>query len=154
MSLPIMIPNEYLKRTNGIAEHLETRDSLPRGNGEWVLVVDDETAIRELTTRTLLSFGYQVMSAGGGSEALKVYLPNQNKIALVITDMMMPQGDGRVLILELLNVNPALKIIALSGLFGANGDQIRAIGAKRFLRKPYMANTLIKTVREVLGSQR
>lgn len=118
--------------------------------GEWVLVVDDEPSILDLTARTLQVFGYQVLVASGGFEAQKVYECHRDKIALVITDMMMPEGNGTLLILALLNVNPVVKIIALSGFKGANGDQIRAIGAKRFVPKPYTAQILIQAVREVL----
>ena len=115
-----------------------------------VLVVDDEPSILDLTARTLQVFGYQVLVASGGFEAQRVYERNRDKIALVITDMMMPEGSGTVLILALLNVNPVVKIIALSGFKGANGDQIKAIGAKGFVPKPYTAQILIQTVREVL----
>jgi PAS domain S-box-containing protein len=125
-------------------------EGLPRGNGEWVLVVDDEPSILDVAGRTLEVFGYRVMVANDGSDALKIYTRNRKKIALVITDMLMPGADGGVLIHGLLEVNPALKIIASSGLCAANRDQIKAIGAKHFLSKPYTAQILVKTVREVL----
>lgn len=129
-------------------------ENLPRGNGECVLVVDDEQSILDVTRRTLEVFGYQVMVADNGSDALKIYARNRKKIALVITDMLMPQTDGGVLIHRLLEVDPALRIIASSGLFAAHEDQIKPIGAKHFLPKPYTAQILVKTVRDVLVPER
>jgi PAS domain S-box-containing protein len=140
--------------SNETADVRTVSESLPRGNGEWILVVDDEPSILDVARRTLEAFGYRVMVANDGSDALKIYTRNQKKIALVITDMLMPEADGGVLIHGLLAVNPELKIIASSGLSAANRDQIKEIGVKHFLSKPYTAQILVKTVREVLVPER
>ncbi len=117
--------------------------SLPRGNGETVLVVDDEASVLSITSQTLQAFGYRVLTATDGADAVVVYVQHRNEIAVVLTDMMMPIMDGAATIQALMRVNPAVKIIAASGL-GANGGMARASGSqiKQFLTKPYTARHL------------
>jgi CheY-like chemotaxis protein len=126
--------------------------SLPRGNGETVLVVDDEASILTITSQTLQAFGYRVVTAMDGADALSVYVQHRNEIAVVLTDMMMPVLDGPATIHALMRINPAVKIIAASGL-NANGGVAEASGAgiKHFLTKPYTAGTLLKAVRSILA---
>lgn len=129
--------------------------SLPRGAGELVLVIDDEASILTITSQTLQAFGYRVVTATDGADALAVYVQHKNDIAAVLTDMMMPVLDGPATIYALLRINPAVKIIAASGL-NANGGVAKASGAgiKHFLSKPYTAGTLLKTVRKILDENR
>jgi CheY-like chemotaxis protein len=124
---------------------------LPRGNGETVLVIDDEASILIITTQTLQAFGYRVLTAMDGAEALTVYAQHQDEIALVVTDVMMPIMDGMATIQALTQINPAVKIVAMSGL-DANRSVVHMAGAhaSQFLMKPYTAETLLKTVRLVL----
>src|SRR5262249_13007252 len=88
---------------------------LPRGNGEWVLVVDNEETILEITTATLEHFGYRVLTASDGTEALARYASYKDKIDLVITDMVMPFLDGKAMIRALQRMNQAVKVLAISG---------------------------------------
>ncbi|MBC8039226.1 MAG: PAS domain S-box protein, partial [Opitutaceae bacterium] len=124
---------------------------LPRGNGERVLVVDDETSIRDVTRQTLERFGYEVLLACDGAEAVTLYNAQRDRIALVITDMMMPVMDGAATIHALTKINPDIRIIAASGIT-ANGGVAKAasLGVKHFLPKPYTASTLLKILRQVL----
>ena len=125
--------------------------NLPRGNGETILVVDDEISILSITSQTLQAFGYNVVTASDGADALAVYVQHQGEIALVLTDMMMPVMDGATTIQSLLRINPRAKIIAASGLTangGAVKESTRAI--KHFLTKPYTAETLLTTIRAIL----
>ena len=125
--------------------------SLPRGNGETILLVDDEASIITITTQTLLAFGYHVLTATDGAEAVAVYAERKNDIAVVLTDMAMPIMDGAATIRALTKMNPRLKIIAASGLH-ANADMTKAsgVGIKHFLTKPYTAGTLLKAMRTIL----
>jgi CheY-like chemotaxis protein len=125
--------------------------SFPRGNGETVLVVDDEASVLAITCQTLQAFGYRVLQATDGTEAVVIYADQQAEIAAVLTDMMMPVMDGPATIHALTKMNPDVKIIAVSGL-GSHVDFNRASGArvKSFLMKPYTAGTLLKTLRAVL----
>jgi CheY-like chemotaxis protein len=99
----------------------------------------------------LQAFGYRVVTAMDGADALSVYVQHRNEIAVVLTDMMMPVLDGPATIHALMRINPAIKIIAASGL-DSNGGVAEASGAgiKHFLAKPYTAGTLLKTVRAIL----
>jgi PAS domain S-box-containing protein len=131
-------------------EQLE-QAALPRGNGETVLLVDDEASILTITRQTLLAFGYHVLTATDGAEAVGVYAERKNEIAVVLTDMAMPIMDGAATIRALTKMNPKLKIIAASGLH-ANDDIANAsgVGIKHFLTKPYTAGLLLKTLRAIL----
>jgi CheY-like chemotaxis protein len=125
--------------------------SVPRGKGETILVVDDETSILTITSQTLQAFGYRVLTATDGAEAVAVYAQHRNEISVVLTDMMMPIMDGASVILALLKINPSVKIIAASGL-NASGGKVEASGAgiKHFLLKPYTAGSLLKALRTTL----
>jgi PAS domain S-box-containing protein len=125
---------------------------LPRGNGELVLVIDDEVAVRQITRQTLEAFGYRVLLASDGVEATSIFATRQQEIDVVLTDMMMPLMDGPATIAVLLRMKPGLRIIAASGL-NANGMVAKATnaGVKHFIPKPYTAETLLKTICEVLN---
>jgi PAS domain S-box-containing protein len=123
--------------------------SHPKGTGETVLVVDDEEFIRQIVQRTLQNFGYRVLLAKNGVEALAVYAQHQAEIAVVLTDMMMPVMDGPATIRELLRVNPAVRIIAASGLNAGDEDSAGRVAC--FLPKPYSAETLLTAIREALS---
>ena len=124
---------------------------MPRGNGETILVVDDEASILSITRQTLQAFGYRVETAMNGADALSVYVQHRNEIAVVLTDMMMPILDGAATIHALMRINPAVKIIAASGLNSNGGEaKFAGDGVKHFLTKPYTAATLLKTLRTLL----
>ena len=127
------------------------KHSLPRGRNELVMVVDDEESIRLITQQTLETFGYRVLTAANGGEAITLYAKRSLEIALVITDIMMPEIDGEATIRTFKAINPAVRIIATSGI------DSRAVLAKDtkgmvtdFLPKPYTAQTLLRRVRKAL----
>jgi len=125
--------------------------SLPRGKGETILLVDDEASILIINSQTLQAFGYRVLTATDGAEAVAIYAQHRHEIAVVLTDMMMPVMDGPATIRALTKIDPAVKIIAASGL-NANAEVAKATGAgvKHFLTKPYTAGTLLKAMRAIL----
>ena len=124
---------------------------LPLGKGELILVVDDEESIREITRGTLETFGYNVLTANDGTEALAIYADKKNEIAVVLTDMVMPFMDGPATIRALQRMNPQIKIIAASGLGTAQRAGEGALeGVSVFLNKPYTAEKLLKTLAQVL----
>ncbi len=117
---------------------------LPRGNGELILLVDDETSILDITKMTLETYGYTTMIARDGAEAVGLYARNKDKIALVITDMMMPVMDGIATIRALRELNPHVKIIASSGyLEDAKISQFIGREMEAFLQKPYSNEQLL-----------
>ncbi len=124
---------------------------LPRGHGETILVVDDEQTILRAVQRSLERHGYKVLTAKDGAEALAVYVQEASRIALVLTDMMMPVLDGAATARALMSINPAVKILMSSGL-ATNGGVVKAnqVGVKHFLAKPYTIEAVLKMVRQVI----
>ncbi len=119
-------------------------------NGELILVVDDEESIREITRVTLEAHGYSVLTAADGTEAVSAYATHGSKIALVITDMMMPYMDGIATIRAIQKMNPKVKAIAVSGL-KQDGDIVNQENVS-FLHKPYTSEKLINVIGEQLQS--
>jgi CheY-like chemotaxis protein len=124
---------------------------LPRGNGELVLVVDDELSMRDIVRRILERFGYRVLLAVNGAEGVALYVQHHASVAVVISDMAMPVMDGPSMIVALKAINPEIRIIGSSG-FATNDGVARAVGAGvgRFVSKPYTAETLLQTLHQVL----
>jgi len=131
-----------------------TKGSLPQGNHETILVVDDEPSILAVTRDTLEAFGYRTIIAHDGAEAVSIYQKKHEDISLVLTDMTMPVMSGSMAIRALLNINPQAKIIASSG-FKASDEtsEVYDSGGKYFLPKPYAAETLLKAVRARLDEE-
>ena len=128
--------------------------SLPRGNGETVLVVDDEASILSITGQTLQAFGYRVITATDGAQAVAIFAERKNEIAVVLTDMMMPVMDGATMIHVLMRIQPAVKIVATSGLnSNRSANKMSGNGVKHFLTKPYTAASLLKTMQTILNEK-
>ena len=124
---------------------------MPRGAGQLILVVDDQSSVREITRQTLEAFGYRVITAADGVDALAAYATQAPGIAAVITDMMMPTMDGPATIRVLRKLNPKLPIIAASGLAESGQRlQVSSLNVKHFLAKPYTAEALLKVLRDAL----
>jgi two-component system, cell cycle sensor histidine kinase and response regulator CckA len=137
--------------TPGAIDAAALQTDLPLGNAELILVVDDEESIREITRGTLETFGYRVLTASDGTEALALYADKTNEIAVVLTDMVMPFMDGPATIRALQRMNPKVRIIAASGLgAGQHAGEGVLEGVAVFLNKPYTAEKLLKTLAQVL----
>ncbi|HEU5070906.1 MAG TPA: response regulator [Verrucomicrobiae bacterium] len=123
----------------------------PHGKGETVLVVDDEENIRRVAQSTLERFGYQVLVAANGAEAVSLYAKHRAKVALVLTDMAMPVMDGPATITALRAINPTVAIVGSSGL-ADNAVVARAMnnGICHFVAKPYTAEALLQKIHDVL----
>jgi len=135
----------------GAAESAALQTDLLLGHGELILVVDDEESIREITRGTLETFGYTVLTASDGTEALALYADKKNEIAVVLTDMVMPFMDGPATIRALQRMNPKVRIIAASGLgAGQRAGEGVLEGVAVFLNKPYTAEKLLNTLARVL----
>ena len=138
--------------TSTAAGHTTSKQpQLPPGHNELVLVVDDEEPILNLAQQMLKRFGYRVLLAANGVEAVSLYARRQKEIDLVITDMLMPIMDGPATIVALKAINPNVKIIGSSGLVSEGGEaKARQAGIRHFIPKPYTAETMLNTLREVL----
>jgi PAS domain S-box-containing protein len=130
-----------------------TVKQLPSGRGELVLLVDDEDSIRQITRSTLETFGYQVLTAADGTEALALFAQHRDKVAVVITDTMMPFMDGVATIRALKKLRPDLKIISASGLASERRmpESVRG-SVEVFLTKPYTAEMLLTSLAQVLAN--
>jgi hypothetical protein len=123
---------------------------LPSGNGELLLAVDDEAAVLTMTKETLEAFGYRVITARDGAEALAAYTAHRDEIKGVLTDMLMPHMDGPSTIRVLKRIDPSVRIIAASGLM--DSEKVRdATGLESiaFLMKPFTAETLKEKINAV-----
>jgi len=139
----------------GTLDQLESRTRTGMGNdqgGQTILIVDDEREIRELTQEALEDFGYAVLTATNGEEALAIYQELGHSIDLVLLDLNMPGMGGHKCLQELLRLDPAIRVLIASG-YSANG-QARATmesGAAGFIGKPYQLRELQTTVLDALG---
>jgi CheY-like chemotaxis protein len=132
-------------------EAVENGAPPPEGNGELLLLVDDEGVVREAARVVLEGHGYRVLCAGSGTEALAVYADRWQEIALVLTDLMMPLMDGRSTLVALKKINHRAKVIAMSGLAQAKGRP-DAVGHEfaAFLAKPFTVARLLHSIDDVL----
>lgn len=129
----------------------ESKAELPRGNGELILIVDDEISVREIMRASLENNGYRVLEAKDGMEAAAIYEKQRGDIKLVITDIMMPTMDGTAVIRVLRRLNPAIRIVVVTGM--AEEEQLSEAMKKNvqgFLLKPFRADKLLKAIHEAL----
>jgi len=119
------------------------------GEGERVLVVDDEEFILETAREALRDVGYRVLTAKGGDEALR-QIDDGNDVDVVITDLRMPNMDGLDLIRTLRARYPNLPIIAASGMADGRSEKALSAGAHTFLAKPFSEEELQGALREAL----
>ena len=127
-------------------------NQFPNGSGELILLVDDEQTLREMIGDILQTFGYRVITASDGNDALMKYAQHQEEIAVVFTDMMMPFMDGPAMIRGLRRFNPKARIIAATGLATQNKIvEAKMLGVDAFVSKPYTAEKLLKVLQEVLS---
>ncbi len=122
------------------------------GGTETILIVEDESVLREMACKILKDCGYRIFEAASGREALNQWLQQANKIDLLLTDIVMPEGVSGVNLAEQLLVNhPRLKIIFTSG-YTANevSPELLAKMNARYLQKPYTHAELVKIVRDCL----
>ncbi len=125
-----------------------------KGNGEHLLVVEDETSILKLARRILAKQGYHVDTAQTPFEALEIAKRLDGDIDLLITDVVMPGMNGKELAEQLKKMNPQIKCIYMSG-YTANVIAHRGVLDKglQFIQKPFQADTLIAAVRAVLDTK-
>ena len=128
-------------------------DESLRGNGQTILVVDDEELIRITTLAALGNNGYKALGAADGADALALYMRNVDCIKVVLLDMSMPVMDGVATTRALGRISPDIKIIGMSGL-AENGKYKSMYNAtKAFITKPFTAEQLLKTIAKVVNEK-
>ncbi len=124
------------------------------GGTETILLVDDDEAIREFAHRVLERFGYNILMAASGEEALEVYAAKGGSIDLIVMDIGMPGMGGYQCLGEILRRNPAALVVIASG-YSMDGIVQKTLeaGAAGYLGKPYQMKNLLNTVRAILDQK-
>ena len=132
---------------------ISTQESSNATGSETVLLVEDDPALRHLLHRILDSAGYTVLSASGVEDAERILLEYSGDVALIVTDVVMPDGGGEALVARLSLSRPEIKVLFISGYTDGrvpaeylSGDQAR------FLAKPFEPAELTSKVRRLLDS--
>ncbi|MBE8970786.1 PAS domain S-box protein [Nostocales cyanobacterium LEGE 12452] len=140
----------YLPSKEGSISQIIDEIELPRGQGELILVVDDEVAITQIAKTTLEIHNYKVLTAQNGIEAIALYTEYKDEIKLVLIDIMMPSMGGEIVINTLQIINPQVQIIAMSGLASSEAlVQSTGIAIQSFLAKPFTPKQLLNFVQRI-----
>lgn len=144
----------YLPRVEEPAEPLVPKSRAPvRHGSETVLVVEDEPTVRTLLCRILTAHGYTVLEAGLPSQALEICRRHQGPLHLAVSDVVMPEMNGKELAQRLAELRPQMKFLFLSG-YTSNAIAHHGVldPGVAFLPKPLTADTLARKVREILDA--
>jgi nitrogen-specific signal transduction histidine kinase/ActR/RegA family two-component response regulator len=152
----IYLPAEPGAKEDAPADAMPTE--VPRGNGETILVVDDEANIRDVIGQTLEQYGYRVLIAADGGEACAKFALHLAEIKVVLTDLDMPVMGGVVMTQVLRKMNPAIRIIISSGKISDRTDPAGAaalqdLEVNSILTKPYTAEAVLRLVHELLHGE-
>jgi CheY-like chemotaxis protein len=114
------------------------------GGAETILVVEDNIPVAELERKVLESAGYKVIVATRGQAALDIYQTRREEISLVILDLLMPEMSGRDCLLELLKIDPSIKVLITSG-YAPEDELLKEINplVKGFVHKPFAISELL-----------
>jgi PAS domain S-box-containing protein len=131
-------------------EYFENKEP-PRGEGETILLVDDEPHLRDIVARQLVGANYRVIKASNGNEALKLYEQHRKQISLIILDLLMPGMGGKQCLEALRKLDPNVRVLVATG-HTAPGivGELEQAGAKGFIRKPFETNLLLEKIREIV----
>ncbi len=122
-----------------------------RGRDELILLVDDEVSVRSIAARMLRAYGYRVLTAANGAEAVAEFARRPGQIAAVITDIMMPVMNGAHTVRALRTIDPQVVVLAVTGLDCGEAmfegqDRVDAV-----LQKPLHAEAMLRALRTALG---
>ena len=133
---------------------VEAARGIIHGGSETILLAEDNESVRNLTKQTLISYGYRVLVACDGEEAVDILRRHGKEIAMVVLDMVMPKKGGKQAYDEMVTSIPGLKVLFLSG-YSANAihDSFVLHPGIPFLQKPFGPGALARKVREVLGGE-
>jgi PAS domain S-box-containing protein len=140
------------EQSAAVAQRASAHPFPSRGNGELILVVDDEVHIREVVAKTLANYGYRVLLAKDGTEALTLFSARSDEIVAAITDLSMPNLDGASLANVLLQINPKLKVLVMSGMSIGSRNSLMQRYSGAFIPKPFKADALMAAVNGLLQS--
>jgi PAS domain S-box-containing protein len=123
----------------------------PRGQGETILLVDDEPDLVQIVSRQLVSANYSVIRALKGKDALELYEKHREQISLVILDLLMPGMGGKQCLEALRKLDPNVRVLIASGAFKSEIEaDLTEIGAKGFIGKPFDTAKLLEKIRKII----
>ena len=124
----------------------------PQGQGEVILLAEDEDRVREAGSEILESLGYRVLIAANGREAMQVYR-SAEKVDLVLTDLIMPEMGGKELAQELRKIASRVKVLAITGYTLAEEvKELKQAGILDVVHKPFEVKTLAEVIRQTLDA--
>ena len=131
--------------------YLQLWTNMNRHNNKTILFVDDVKSIRTLVKFFLSQYGYTVLTAATGDEALALYRTKKSEIELIILDLIMPGISGKKCFAELLNINPKAKVVIATGDTEALASHLfRTSNIRAIFQKPFEIDELAETVRRVI----
>jgi two-component system, cell cycle sensor histidine kinase and response regulator CckA len=134
-----------------VAGNHQQHHPLVRGGHESILVVDDEELIRRLARTILERWGFRVLTAEDGEQALALYQQRTAEVDLVLLDYTMPGMSGLDVLHELRRIDPEVCVVFSSGhTLQSNAEELLAAGARAFIPKPYSPEELVARIRQVL----
>ena len=135
-------------------EQYSEKKEPPRGQGETILLVDDEPSILEIASRLLNRGNYRVITTSNGKNALELYEKHREEIRLVILDLLMPGMGGEDCLRALLRMAPNIRVLMASGgLKSGMEEELKASGAKGVIRKPFDMPQLLETIRKIIDKE-
>ncbi len=126
----------------------------PRGDGELILIIDDESSFVEITKILLTNSGYTILTAKNGFEGIVQFKNNIQSVKVIVCDLNMPKMGGNTAVQTFLSLNPEIKILIISG--SVEEDKIPKYlepGKIEFLHKPFMTETLLQILARLLGKR-
>jgi CheY-like chemotaxis protein len=142
----------YLPLVETISEHMLSSETLPlTGGSETILVAEDDPVVMEITTEILTEYGYTVIQAGDGEEAVALYWDRWKEIGLCLLDVVMPRKQGCEVLEDILRINPDARVLFMSG-YSADAGRLDHLSKEGngFISKPLEIHDLLRKVREAL----
>jgi len=136
-----------------VLRHVEHPPAIPMGQGELILIVDDEASVRNIAKATLETYNYRVITAVDGADGIASFVEHKAEIRLILTDNSMPVMDGLAMLRAIQKLKPDAKVISASGSNVTDMKKNLLDGfVTCFLPKPFTAEQLLRAVRETLSS--
>ena len=143
----------YLPRATDLGKPAPMVATQPATGSETILLVEDDDRVRALVSNMLRKNGFSVLLASAGDQALEIAARHRGRIHLLLTDMLMPGLNGRMLSERLAAARPETRVLYMSGY---SDDDILRLGVKKasthFIQKPFSVDALVHKIRETLNS--
>ena len=121
---------------------------------ETILLIDDDDMIISVYSQILRRYGYKVLIATNGKEAIEIYIENKDQISLVVLDMIMPEMNGDKVFTSIKEINPGVKVLLSSGY--SHGNIVRdlmQLGCDGFIEKPFNTEKFLQKIGEILNRE-